>query len=37
MVSAIERLVEALFAPIARELARLPASAFRYVVPGSGL
>lgn len=29
MIAAIERFLDALFAPLARELARLPASAVR--------
>jgi len=34
MVAAIERFLDALFAPLARELARMPASAFRHLLPG---
>jgi hypothetical protein len=30
MLAALERLLDALFAPLAREIARLPASAMRY-------
>ena len=30
MIAAIERIIDALFAPLARELARLPAQALRY-------
>jgi hypothetical protein len=33
MVKAIERFLDALFAPLARELARMPASAFRLLLP----
>jgi hypothetical protein len=36
MLTAFERFVEALFAPIGAELARLPDSAFRFVVRGVG-
>jgi hypothetical protein len=34
MIAAIERFFDALFGPLARELARMPASAFRHVLPG---
>jgi hypothetical protein len=34
MVAAIERLFDALFAPLARELDRMPASAFRHLLAG---
>jgi phosphate uptake regulator len=34
MIAAIEKFFDALFAPLARELARMPASAFRYLTPG---
>lgn len=34
MIRAIERIFAALFAPLARELARMPASAFRNVLAG---
>jgi hypothetical protein len=34
MFAAFERLLEALFAPLARELERMPASAFRHVLGG---
>ena len=34
MIAAIGRLAEALFAPLARELARMPASAFRHLLAG---
>jgi hypothetical protein len=34
MIAAIERFLDALFAPLARELARMPASAFRHVLSG---
>ena len=32
MISAIERFLDALFAPMARELARMPASACRHLL-----
>ena len=34
MIAAIEKFFGALFAPLARELARMPASAFRHVLGG---
>ena len=34
MIAAVERFLDALFAPMARELARMPASAFRHLVAG---
>jgi hypothetical protein len=34
MVAAFERLLEAMFAPLARELERMPASAFRHLLGG---
>jgi len=34
MIAAIEKFFEALFAPLARELARMPASAFRHLLGG---
>jgi hypothetical protein len=34
MIAAIERILDALFAPLARELARMPASAFRNILAG---
>ena len=34
MIAAIERTFSALFAPLARELDRMPASAFRHVPAG---
>jgi hypothetical protein len=34
MVAAIGRFAEALFAPLAHELARMPASAFRHLMAG---
>jgi hypothetical protein len=34
MFAAIERFLDALFAPLARELERLPASAFRHLFAG---
>jgi hypothetical protein len=34
MIAAIERVLKAMFAPLARELDRLPASAFRHLLPG---
>ena len=34
MIAMIERVLDALFAPLARELARMPASAFRHVLSG---
>ena len=34
MIAAIGKFLDALFAPLARELARMPASAFRYLTPG---
>jgi hypothetical protein len=34
MIASIERFLDALFAPLARELARMPASAFRHVLAG---
>ena len=34
MITAIERALNALFAPLARELNRMPPSAFRYLVGG---
>jgi hypothetical protein len=32
MIAAISKFFDALFAPLARELARMPASAFRHVL-----
>jgi hypothetical protein len=34
MFVAIERFLDALFAPLARELARMPPSAFRHLLAG---
>jgi hypothetical protein len=34
MIAAIERFLDAMFAPLARELARMPAQAFRHLLPG---
>jgi hypothetical protein len=34
MIATIERFLDALFAPLARELARMPASAFRHLLAG---
>jgi hypothetical protein len=34
MIASIERVLNALFAPLARELNRMPPSAFRYLVGG---
>jgi len=34
MMAKIERVLNALFAPLARELNRMPPSAFRYLVAG---
>ena len=34
MIAAIEKFFEALFAPLAGELARMPASAFRHLLGG---
>ena len=34
MIATIERVLNALFAPLARELNRMPPSAFRYFVAG---
>ena len=34
MIAAIEKFFEALFAPLAKELARMPASAFRHLLAG---
>jgi hypothetical protein len=34
MFAAIENFFDALFAPLARELARMPASAFRHMLAG---
>ena len=34
MIPAIKRFFAALFAPLARELARMPASAFRQLLAG---
>jgi hypothetical protein len=34
MFAAIQRAVAALFAPLARELERMPASAFRHLLAG---
>ena len=34
MIAAFERFIAALFAPLGRELARMPASAFRHLRPG---
>ena len=34
MFAAIERFLDALFAPLARELARMPASALRHMLAG---
>ena len=34
MFAAIERFLNALFAPLARELERMPPSAFRHILGG---
>jgi hypothetical protein len=34
MIAAIAKFFDALFAPLARELNRMPPSAFRYLVAG---
>ena len=34
MTAKFEAFLDALFAPLARELARMPASAFRHLLPG---
>jgi hypothetical protein len=34
MIASIERVLNALFAPLARELNRIPPSALRYLVAG---
>jgi len=34
MIAAIKRVLNALFAPLARELDRLPPSALRQLLPG---
>ena len=34
MFAAIERFLDALFAPLARELDRMPPSAFRHLLSG---
>jgi hypothetical protein len=34
MIAAISKFIDALFAPLARELERIPASAFRYILAG---
>jgi hypothetical protein len=34
MIAAIERAFAALFAPLAREMERMPASAFRHILAG---
>jgi hypothetical protein len=34
MIAALERFLDALFAPLARELERMPPSAFRHLLPG---
>jgi hypothetical protein len=34
MIASIERVLKALFAPLARELERMPASAFRHLLAG---
>lgn len=34
MIASIERVLNALFAPLARELNRMPPSAFRYLAMG---
>jgi hypothetical protein len=34
MIASIERVLNALFAPLARELDRMPASAFRHLLAG---
>jgi hypothetical protein len=34
MIAAISKFFDALFAPLARELERIPASAFRYILAG---
>ena len=34
MFAAVGRLFDALFAPLARELERMPASAFRHLLAG---
>jgi hypothetical protein len=34
MIAKLEAFLDALFAPLGRELARMPASAFRHLLPG---
>ena len=34
MIAAVERFLDALFAPMAHELSRMPASAFRHLLAG---
>ena len=34
MIAAIGKFFDALFAPLAKELARMPASALRHLLPG---
>ena len=34
MIAALERFFDALFAPLARELERMPPSAFRHLIAG---
>jgi hypothetical protein len=34
MIAAIEKFFDALFAPLARELERMPPSAFRHLIAG---
>jgi hypothetical protein len=34
MIRALERFFDALFAPLARELARMPSSALHLLLPG---
>jgi hypothetical protein len=34
MIAAFERALDAFFAPLARELDRMPASAFRHMLAG---
>jgi hypothetical protein len=34
MIAKLEAFLDALFAPLGRELARMPASAIRHLLPG---
>jgi hypothetical protein len=34
MIAVIDNAIQALFAPLAKELARMPASAFRHLLAG---